>query len=428
MSRIVLTTLGSLGDVHPFIALGLGLRDRGHTIVFATTKDYQTIVESLGFEFHSIRPDHAVDDPSLVALMMDPRRGTERVLRDYLLGNLRQTYADLLSIVQNADLIVSHEIIYAIPLLAELFQIRWAVCILGPGSFFSVYDPFVMPFLPALAKLRVLGPGINQRVKDFAKFMTRGWGEPVHQLRQELNLSPISHPIFEDKFSPYLVLALFSSVLGSPQQDWPPNTIVTGFTFYDGSPDEELAPELKQFLEKGEPPIVFTLGSAAVVSPGNFYEVSIQAAKILNRRAVLMMGHNPPPENLPTTLIAINYAPFSKIFPYACAIVHQGGVGTTAQALRAGHPTLVMPYSHDQPDNAARVERLGTSRTISRKAYSTVKVVKELNRLLDTPSYREKAAEVGRIIQAENGVKVACDEIEKQIHVLLKEGVSRSNL
>jgi rhamnosyltransferase subunit B len=96
-------------------------------------------------------------------------------------------------------------------------------------------------------------------------------------------------------------------------------------------------------------------------------------------------------------------------------VVHQGGIGTTAQALRAGRPTLVMPYSHDQPDNAARVERLGTSRTISRKRYLGERVAKELGELLENPNYAVKAAEIGGIIQAENRVGVACDAIEKQV-------------
>ncbi len=95
--------------------------------------------------------------------------------------------------------------------------------------------------------------------------------------------------------------------------------------------------------------------------------------------------------------------------------MHQGGIGTTAQALRASRPTLIMPYSHDQPDNAARIQRLGTSRTISRKQYSASRVVKELSELLENPSYSTKASEIGRIIQAEDGVGVACDAIEKQL-------------
>jgi UDP:flavonoid glycosyltransferase YjiC (YdhE family) len=203
--------------------------------------------------------------------------------------------------------------------------------------------------------------------------------------------------------------------LAKPQPDWAANTVIAGSTFYDGSEaTTELSPQLKKFLDAGTPPIVFTLGSAAVMSPGSFYQESIQAAKQLNRRAVLLIGKNTPPENS-EDILAISYVPYSQIFPYACAIAHQGGIGTTAQALRAGRPTLIMPYSHDQPDNAARVERLGTSRTIKRKQYSASRVALELRELIENPNYATKAAEIGRIIQAENGVCVACDAIEKQL-------------
>jgi rhamnosyltransferase subunit B len=200
-----------------------------------------------------------------------------------------------------------------------------------------------------------------------------------------------------------------------PQLDWATKTIVTGFTFFDGSQEMKLAPELMQFLSAGKPPIVFTLGSAAVMTPGNFYQESIQAARRLNCRAVLLTGKNALPRDLAKGMIAVNYAPYSQIFSQACAVVHQGGIGTTAQALRAGRPTLVMPYSHDQPDNAARVERLGTSRTLPRKQYSASRVVKELSELFQNPSYAAKSAEIGQIIQAEDGVGVACDAIEKQL-------------
>ncbi len=207
--------------------------------------------------------------------------------------------------------------------------------------------------------------------------------------------------------------------MGQPQPDWPTNTVSAGFAFYDGSEDRaKLTPQLEQFLNAGEPPIVFTLGSAAVMAPGRFYEESIEAAKLLNRRAVLLIGKNLPPKNLSENVIAVSYAPYSQIFGRACAIVHQGGIGTTAQALRAGRPTLVMPYSHDQPDNAARVEHLGISRTIPRQSYSSVRVAKKLRELLENPNYAAKATKIASIIQAEDGVKVACDAIEKQLQAV----------
>jgi rhamnosyltransferase subunit B len=417
MSRIVVTTIGSLGDLHPFIALALELRHRGHHVIFATVENYQEKIEALGLEFHSIRPNTMnPEDPEMMALMMDLKNGTKRVLGDYILGNLRVTYEDLMVVVKTADFLVAHEIIYAAPLLAEVLKLRWANALLSPGSFFSAYDPMVTPMYPALAKLRVLGPGVNRWVMKFAKLVTNSWGEPVHQMRRELGLKSIDNPIVGDKYSPYLVLALFSSVLGQSQPDWPENVLITGFTLYDGKREQVMVPELQAFLDAGEPPIVFTLGSAAVLTPGDFYAESTQAAKMLDRRAVLLIGKNPPPENLPPSIVAFDYAPYSEIFPRACAIVHQGGVGTTSQGLRSGRPTIVMPYSHDQPDNADRLQRMGVSRTIPRQKYTATLVAKELRELLDNPSYAIKAAEIGRIVQPENGVKVACDAIEKLLN------------
>ena len=142
------------------------------------------------------------------------------------------------------------------------------------------------------------------------------------------------------------------------------------------------------------------------------------AAKQLGHRAVLLLGenkHNFPQNLLSENIAAFDYAPYSLIFPRSTAIVHQGGIGTTAQALRAGCPMLIMPYSHDQPNNAARAERLGVARTIKRGEYTAESAVIELKQLLDNSKYTKRAAEVGRQIQAEDGVRTACDAIEAQL-------------
>jgi rhamnosyltransferase subunit B len=416
MSRIVLTTIGSLGDLHPKIAIALELRKRGHSVIFATHKGYQDKIEALGFKFQDMRPD-GTDDPVEIARMTDSKTGSEYVVRNWLLPNLCETYTDLMDAAKDADFIIAGEIVYAARLVAETLGIRWASTALQPFSFFSAYDPPVFSFFPLLAKLRPLGVTVNRGAINLAKSVTKSWAEPIHRLRRELKLPELAgNPLVDDKFSPYLVLALFTSVLTKPQPDWAANTVVTGFTFYDGDQDKaELAPELQHFLDAGEPPLVFTLGSANVLSPGVFYPESIEATTQLNRRAVLLMGGNTLPEDLPKDIIAIDYVPYSKIFPHACAIVHQGGIGTTAQALRAGRPTLIMPYTYDQPDNAARVKRLGTSRTILRKQYSASRVAKELSELIGNPRYTAKAAEIGCIVQGEYGVAVACDAIEKQL-------------
>jgi rhamnosyltransferase subunit B len=418
VSRIVLTTIGSFGDLHPKIVIAFELRHRGHDVVFATHREYQDKIKALGFEFHRMRPDNtALNDPQEMARMMDLQTGTEYVVRNWVCASLRETYTDLMNAAKNSDLIINGEGVLAARLVAEKLGIPWVLTMLSPLGFLSATDPSIIPGLPAIFQLPGLNAIAQRGIRQLGKVLTKSWANPVHQLRQEMGLPPLKgNPLIDDKYSPDLVLAMFSSVLAKPQPDWAANTVLTGFPFYDGSEGgAQLSPELDRFLDAGEAPIVFTLGSAAVMAPGQFYEESIKAAKRLNRRAVLLIGKNVPPANLSDSIIVVNYAPYSQIFSRACAIVHQGGIGTTAQALQAGRPTIVMPYSIDQPDNAARVERLGTSRTVSRKQYVAERVAQQLDELLENPNYAARAAEVGAIIRAENGVKVACDAIEKQL-------------
>lgn len=187
-------------------------------------------------------------------------------------------------------------------------------------------------------------------------------------------------------------------------------------------------PELLRFLDEGPPPIVFTLGSAAVRVAGDFYRESVAVAKLLQRRAVLLVGNdqNRPKEPLPEGIVAFNYAPFGELLPRAKALVHQGGVGTTGQALRAGIPMLVVPFAHDQPDNAARITRLGVGRTISRSNYKAGRVAKELRELLLNPFYVKRAFQVGHQVRCENGAALAVSHIldrlnERKInHVTLR--------
>lgn len=412
--RIILATFGSLGDIHPFMALALGLQVRGHQVAIATSEYYRAKITAAGIGFHILRPELPPGDQAVISLLMDARKGTERIIRQIVMPQLRASYDDLMIAIEGADLLVTHEIIYAGPLAAQKTGIRWVSCVLSPIGFFSAYDPPVLPPYPALAKLRALGPVINGVIVNVGKFTTRGWLKPVRQLRSELGLPPGKNPLFEGKHSPELVLGLFSPLLAQPQPDWPSQTVVTGFALYDrAQPSQDLPPQLQQFLAAGPPPIVFTLGSSAVMDPGNFYIESAAAAQQLGCRAVLLVGESRLPE-LPSGVAAFDYAPYSQLFPVAAAVVHQGGIGTTAQVLRAGRPMLVMPYSHDQPDNAARIVRLGVGRAISRHDYRRNRVVAELRQLLHS-NYATSATQVGQCIAAEDGVRSACNAIEKRL-------------
>jgi rhamnosyltransferase subunit B len=417
--RIVFSTFGTFGDVNPLIALSLELKRRGHTPILSIPGMFRSKVEPLGIEFTAVRPDQDPKDKRMVEMIWDIKKGTERGLREFLFPAIRDSYHDLLKAVSakgGADLLVTGELAYAGPIVAEKTGIPWASYVLAPLSFFSGYDPPVLPPYPTLSKVPSIVPKVGRLVPRFARVVTRNWSEPLYALRRELGLEEGSNPIFDAKHSPRLVLALFSRVLGDPQPDWPPNTLITGFAFYDGDAgNAELLPELKRFLDAGPPPLVFTLGSAAVMAAGDFYEQSAKAAELLGERAVLLIGndpHNQPRYALPENICVAPYAPYSKIFPRASVIIHQGGVGTTAQALKAGRPMLVMPYSHDQPDNARRVRHLGVAKVIRRKAYTAEAAAAKIRILLDGKSYVRRATEIARTIASEDGVKTACDALE----------------
>lgn len=412
MARIVLTTFGSLGDLHPYLALALGLRARGHRVALATHEYYRSKIEEEGIDFFPVRPNATPEDRELVAFAMDVKKGPERVLRDIVLPVLRESYEDLSAASRDADLLVGHPLTFAAPLVAGVRGIPWASAVLSPIGFFSAYDPPVLPPYPWLARLRVLGPRVNRWIMNFGRRSTLPWTEPVRRLREELGLPPGENPIFEGQHSPDLVLALFSSLLGARQPDWPPQTVAAGHLFYDrhGGP-AELPAEVEAFLAAGEPPLVFTLGSAAVLNPGSFFQESAAAAQRLGRRAVLVGEESQA--GLPRSILAVQYVAYSRLFPRAAAIVHQGGIGTVGQALAAGRPMLVVPFSHDQPDNAARLVRLGVARTLGRNRYRASAAAAELQQLLSDPGYTERATQAGEHVRRETGLKTACAAIER---------------
>jgi rhamnosyltransferase subunit B len=412
--RILLATIGSLGDLHPCLALALGLRDRGHHPVIASTELYRAKVEARGLEFHPLRPNTGADHPEIMRVLMDMRRGPEFLLRQLILPALPDTYEDLLAAADGADLMIAGEIVFAAPLVAEKLGMPWVSELLSPFSFYSAYDPPVSPYAPSLAFLHGLSWRLNRAIIELSRLALRSWWEPVKRLRRELGLKPGGDPLFTDKFSAELILALFSPEIARPQPDWPPNTVQPGYVFYDQDEAQSGLPlELEAFLQEGEAPIVFTLGSSAVHDPRGFFEESVNAAKILDRRAVFLIGQNPPPANLSSSGIAVRYAPFSELFPRTAVVVHQGGSGTTAQALRAGHPTLIMPCGFDQPDNAARVKRIGAGLTISRDGYSARTAARQLQRLLTDPAYSTNAERIAHRVQSEDGIRAACDAIER---------------
>ena len=419
--RIILNTFGSFGDVHPYMAIALELRHRGHQPVIATSELYREKMVASNFEFIPVSPHippPQEQDPELMEKVMHPRSGSGFLLHEMLFPSLRESYGDILKAVAGADLLVTHPISFAGPLVAQKTGIPWVSTILAPASFFSAYDPPRPPFWQWMRHLYILGPRFMSWFLNRAKTIYKN--ETYEKFRQELGLPDRGNPLFEGAHSPDLVLALFSELFAQPQPDWPANARATGFAFYDGVNEHTMPSELGDFLDNGAPPIIFTLGTSAVWVAEDFYRESIAAAQLLNRRAVLLIGdeRNKIAESLPPEIIAVDYAPFGSLLERGCAMIHHGGVGTTSQGLRAGIPTLIVPFAFDQPDNAAHAERLGTSRTLHRSKYKRDNVVTELDKLLNNPQYALKAKVVGEQLRKEQGAARACDAIEEFLEQL----------
>lgn len=412
--RVLLATIGSYGDLNPYLGLGLELKARGHHPVLAVAAAYRQHVEDAGLDCRPIRPDGDPSDTVLVARVMDPMRGAEFLVRDLLMPQLRDMYDDLADAARNADVVVSHPLTFAAPVLCEKRGLPWAGSALAPLSFFSRLDPPLVLPSPLMAVLHRRWPRISRPVNTIGRLMTRSWGEPVQALRRSLGLPRGGNPVMEGQFSPHLNLGLFSPVLAEPQPDWPPRTIATGAVRYDavhgGMPED-----LDRFLDDGPAPVVFTLGSSAVGlnRAAHFYDVSAAAAAALGVRAVLLVGRSPEnrPAGVSGHVFVADWAPHSELFHRSVAVVHQGGAGTLHTALAAGRPMVVVPFAHDQPDNAARAERLGVARVIYPDSYSAAGVGRALESLLSDAAVRARGEEIGAEVSAEDGAGTAASAL-----------------
>ncbi|MFL6467219.1 MAG: glycosyltransferase [Pyrinomonadaceae bacterium] len=417
MAKIVLSTMGSLGDLHPMIALGLELKTRGHNVIINSWEGYAEKIALLGFEFAPLRPTVDPEDREFIKKAMDSREGSATVIREMVLPYLDDMYEDLKFACEGADAMVTGELLYVAKSLHELTGINWVTTTLSPLTLFSFHDPGIYPGAGIMEYLRPMPAVFHRAFFEIARLTIKGWFEPYKDFRRRLGLDPDHDPVFFGKFSEQCHLAMFSRAFAAPQPDWPPHTIQTGFCFYDGQEDEGKMPDdLQEFLDKGDDPIVFTLGSAAVMDARDFFDESAKAAAKLGRRAILLYGRdNAPPKGLTDKIVGFDYAPFSRVLPHAACVVHQGGVGTTGQVLRAGVPHLIMPYGHDQLDNAMRCRRIGVGEVINRDSYNADRAANMLDGILSDSKYAKNAAEKRAIIETERGAEAACDAIEKTL-------------
>ncbi len=407
--HVILNPFGSAGDVHPFVGLGLGLRDRGHRVTFLVNPYFRPLLERLGFESIDLGTTgeflEAMRDPDL----WHPRRGFSVVCRG-ILQAIPISYEAIAShYVPGETVVVTSTLGLGARVASEVLGIPTATVHLQPGVFRSIHETPVYPGL-RLGKAPKLVKRLFFRVMDDLMVDPKLAPE-LNAFRSRFGLPPVRRLMDGWWHSPHLVLAMFPDWYAACQPDWPAQTRLVGFPLYDERGVEPLPPEVERFLDEGEPPIVFTPGSANLFGR-DFFASSAEACRRLGKRGLLLTRHpEQVPADLPPGVRHFSYVPFSELLPRASALVHHGGIGTMSQALAAGIPQLIRPLGHDQFDNADRIRRLGVGDWLTPKQYPS-KVATTLQTLLNTPEVAVRCREVAGRFQDVDPLGEACRLVE----------------
>lgn len=424
-AKIVLTSVGSLGDLHPFIALAQELKSQGFIPLIAASSAYRPKIEAEGLSFHAITPspeellaDTGLTEGDVIRQVM--RSSTTFIIEKAVTPYVERSYADLIDAMQGADLVVASSFSLVARVAAEKLGLPVVSLLLSPCVFFSAEDPahlMELPWLPGFR--RTFGARAARFVLDLGRAQSRRQTKAIAELRRRVGApAPKGDEILDGPLRADWIAAAFSPLLGPLPPDAPLNSAIVGFTFYDSEIGGAgaLPPGLAQFLDDGPLPVVFSLGSFGVHAAGNFYETAATACRRLGMRAVLLVGSDAVSSHahLSSDEVAIaGYAPHSMVFPRAAAIVHHGGIGTVAQAMRAGKPQLICPMLGDQADNAERLKRLGVARRVDHKRFTPDTATKALHSLLNDGEASRKAARCASEVADEDGAKLAAEGITR---------------
>ncbi|HEV2581001.1 MAG TPA: glycosyltransferase [Ktedonobacteraceae bacterium] len=418
MARIVVTTFGSIGDLNPFVALGLALRSNGHDVIFAVEDNFQQQVSLLGFPVCKLTGDQsqALDSYSHQIFNSERPLTSLKLLVDrYILPTLPAKVEELREVCRQADLLISVAPQFAASIVAEMLQIPWMAVILTPSTLPSASieaQPMSVQLPAPLQRLSnrfswFLGGMVLRQIVD----------KPINRVRRAFHVPPRSDLMWTGNLSPRFTAMAVSSALVPRPHDWPEYVRMTGFCFWDGAEDWQFSETLKTFLRGDRPVVAVTAGT---VAPGeralfaSYYQTSRESILACGARALLINA----PENSDSpeqreNVLQIPFAPFSAIFPMCAAVIHHGGIGTIAQCLRAGVPSLVVPGGIDQPFNAAQVVQRKAGLWIPRKRYTARRAEQALRALLFTPTYKDHTRKIQAQLMQEEGVAILCAEVER---------------
>lgn len=407
--RILLAPFGSEGDVNPLLWLAEGLQQRGHEVLVMLTPHYGHLADRRNLRWVPVGTAEDFEKFARDPRLWKPRIGTRFVLKS-IFETAPAVRATFESIDGDFDLIVTSTIGLVIASLAEARGIPCAMMHMQPMVLQSVGDcPLFMEGMQWLCN----SPAFVKRAV-FALTDKMVWsmiGRPVNSIRNELGLRPMRSFYHDALHGTEAVGVLFPEWFAPPQPDWPAHIRQLGFPLTLSAP-QPIPAEVENFLSAGEPPVVWTHGSA------NFDIAHFQARAIACSRQLgirsLLVSLDPPQTALPSNILHVRHVRFEDLFPRCRAVVHHGGIGTMSKVIAAGIPHLVVPRSHDQPDNGHRIEKLGLGRSLSYGKLDSPALARTLSEVLASPAMADSCRRFQKMIP-QDPRPAACEWLESVV-------------
>ena len=412
--NILIVAIGSQGDVNPFVKIGIALQNRGYDVTILSNNYFRNSVQNVGLSFASVG---STEDYNKMVDEVDTKNSTKtlKVVMKYLYFNSMQNVYDTIKklYLPGETIVLGITMAFGARIAQEKLGIPLITCHLAPNSIPSVLRPgkldgvWMPHWMPGIYKASIW------RLIDMLTDML--FGPQLNKMRKKLDLPKVRNILRHWMHSPDKVIGLFPDWFAEPQPDWPKNTEVTNFVLFDETDKNPISPELGKFIAQGEPPIIFTAGTA-INDAASFFKVSAKACELLNARGVFLSRYkNHIPNDLSPSIHYCEYAPFSKLLPYASALVHHGGIGTCAQALRAGVPQLIVPFGMDQPDNSLRLQEFGVAAELREKKYKSSIVADKLGRLLEDKDVHMHCKKIADKLKKIDPLTDICRMIENQM-------------
>jgi sterol 3beta-glucosyltransferase len=412
--KITILTVGSRGDIQPFVALGLGLQQAGHHVTVCTSQNFQAFVEGYGLPYAYMNADliGLTETPEGKAVMEGK---SQLSMLKQVKPLLRKMLDDEWTAVQQTtpDLLIYHPKTLGAYHLAEKLGIPAVMSLALP-----LYSP-TREFPILLVGSKNLGGWLNKQSYNMLAGVTLPYAGMINEWRKEaLGLPPRSrfaNELVQPNGRPTPTLYAYSPHVVPNPSDWPNNTCATGYWFLDAQKEWQPPNDLATFLEAGAPPVYIGFGSMAGKNPERLGQVAIKALQKSGQRGLLASGWGGlKASHLPDNIFMLESAPHDWLFPRVAAVVHHGGSGTTGAGLRAGKPTLICPFIADQPFWGHRVHQLGVGPSpIPQKKLTVENLAAAIETAVTDKTMQAKAAQLGEIIREENGVATAASFMEQ---------------